>query len=102
MNSPAVDMNEVNQLHRQAMDELDAAAACVLVGDVAGHAGHSRKAFELERAAADAIRDRSDMEPSRSILYRSAAALAAELGELGEAVRLAQQDCQPPPSEKDC
>ncbi len=57
-----------------------------------GHPDHSleltRKAFELERDAAHGTKEQLDLEPTRSVLHRSAASLALECGELREAERL--------------
>lgn len=62
---------------------------------IARHRGDSklaktltRRAFELEVAAAELVREDLSAEPTRSILYRSAASLAMEIGELREAERL--------------
>lgn len=48
----------------------------------------TRRAFELETAAAQQVRDDFSAEPTRSILYRSAASLAMQIGEYREAERL--------------
>jgi hypothetical protein len=46
---------------------------------------HSRNAFAKERTAADLVANQLDLEPTRSILHRSAAVLAIECAELREA-----------------
>ena len=51
----------------------------------------NRQAFELERNAAQLLLQSFDVEPTRSVLYRSAATLALECGEYVEARRLAHQ-----------
>ena len=49
------------------------------------------QAFEHEAAAARCHADRHDYEPTRSVLYRSAATLACDCGKLDEAERLAHE-----------
>lgn len=47
-----------------------------------------RQAFDRERAAAESVASADSNEPTRSILLRSAAALALDCGEDAEAERL--------------
>src|SRR5581483_5712263 len=47
-----------------------------------------RLAFEAEREAASLVAQQLDLEPTRSVLLRSAASLALECGEVREAERL--------------
>ncbi|HUT02508.1 MAG TPA: hypothetical protein VM163_01275 [bacterium] len=81
-------MNEIARLHREAMTLADKAG----VERRNGHPDRSleltRKAFELERDAAQGTEDRAELEPTRSVLHRSAASLALECGESREAERL--------------
>src|SRR5438046_2947857 len=49
---------------------------------------HLRRAFALERQAADLLVADTAQEPTRSVLHRSAASLALECGNLREAERL--------------
>ncbi len=48
----------------------------------------TKAAFAQERAAADLVANLFDLEPTRSILHRSAAVLAVECSERREAERL--------------
>lgn len=48
----------------------------------------SRAAFNKERAAADLVANQFDLEPTRSVLHRSAAVLAIKCAELRDAERL--------------
>jgi hypothetical protein len=48
----------------------------------------SRAAFTKERAAADLVANQFDLEPTRSVLHRSAAVLAIECNQLRDAERL--------------
>ena len=82
-------MSNVRDTHRAAM-------RCAEQAKLASRAGHDveasnliRQAFELEREAAQLLLQSFDVEPTRSVLYRSAATLALECGEFAEARRLA-------------
>ena len=84
-------MSNVRDTHRAAM-------RCAEQAKLASRAGHDveasnliRQAFELEREAAQLLLQSFDVEPTRSVLYRSAATLALECGEFAEARRLAHQ-----------
>lgn len=81
-------MSRVNELHDNAMEFMDQAFLARRRGTVDLAVNLSRKAFELEVAAAELVKDDLDAEPTRSILLRSAASLALDCGELREAERL--------------
>ena len=66
-------------LAEQAVAEADARIAQRLF----------RAAFDNERRAAEELAEALEAEPTRSVLYRSAASLAADCGEYSEAERLA-------------
>jgi tetratricopeptide (TPR) repeat protein len=82
-------MNEVQRLHQKAMDLAEQA-------EVAKRRGEShdqvqallRQAFEQETQAADHLVEALDIEPTRSVLHRSAASLAIDCGEFQIAERL--------------
>ena len=74
--------------HREAMEFVDAASLARRSGDFQREREYNLQALDKERQAANAIRDCYDLEPSRSVLYRSAAALAFCCDELEEAKRL--------------
>ncbi|HYV35336.1 MAG TPA: hypothetical protein VE988_06510 [Gemmataceae bacterium] len=57
-------------------------------GNLAQARKKTEQAFEQERKAADLVAPELTMEPTRSVLHRSAAALALECGALREAERL--------------
>lgn len=80
-------MNEITTLHREAMNLAEMAAVAKIQGDPEQAVELSRRAFEYERDAAHLVKDIS-AEPTRSILYRSAASLALDYGDLREAERL--------------
>jgi hypothetical protein len=81
-------MKDVERLHREAMELVDQAVIARQRGDVAAILELARVAFAKERAAADLVAMQFDLEPTRSVLHRSAAVLALECSELREAERL--------------
>jgi RNase P/RNase MRP subunit p29 len=81
-------MKSINDLHETAMDFADQAFIARRKGDFETANSLSRKAYEQESKAAEYLQDDYNAEPSRSVLYRSAASLAMECGETREAERL--------------
>lgn len=81
-------MIEINRIHEMAMELADKAWVARLHGDSDAAEQLTREAFEKEREAASRLADRYECEPTRSVLYRSAASLALESGEQREAERL--------------
>lgn len=81
-------MNTVKDLHREAMRNADLAHEARRLGDVEQARAYFERAFSLEREAAEELADRTEAEPSRSVLYRSAATLALHCGQPAEAERL--------------
>ena len=81
-------MQDVEILHREAMELVDQAVLARQQGNTEAVVTLSRAAFTKERAAADLVADQFDLEPTRSVLHRSAAALAIECSELRDAERL--------------
>jgi hypothetical protein len=81
-------MSQIQALHQQAMDLAEAAAVARLRGAVERAAQLTRQAFEQEIQAAALIAGTLDVEPTRSVLHRSAASLAIECGEVQTAERL--------------
>jgi hypothetical protein len=73
--------------HRKAMELVDAAMLARLDGNSQGADVLTRQAFEEERQAARAA-EVIDLEPTRSVLHRSAASLALQCSEFREAERL--------------
>ncbi len=70
------------------MELADKACIARLHGDLKEAERLTREAFEKEREAASCLSDKCECEPTRSVLYRSAASLALECGEQREAERL--------------
>ncbi|MGG6263784.1 hypothetical protein ACQ4M3_17810 [Leptolyngbya sp. AN03gr2] len=81
-------MQDVETLHQEAMALVDQAVLARQRGDSAQTAELTRAAFEKERAASNLVANQFELEPTRSVLHRSAAVLALECDELREAERL--------------
>ncbi|MDH3458403.1 MAG: hypothetical protein OER90_16290, partial [Gemmatimonadota bacterium] len=70
--------DDVGDLHRQAMDLAEQGQFRLREGDSHGASKAFRQAADLERRAAEATPP--DLEPDRSVLFRSAASLALDCG----------------------
>jgi len=81
-------MNDVEILHSKAMEFAQEAVAARYYHDDQKAVQAFAEAFRWEAQAAAAIAPDLGGEPSRSVLHRSAAALALECGELRQAERL--------------
>lgn len=81
-------MQTIAKFHHQAMEYADRAEIARRQGNTSLAFEFSKKAFELEKNAAYLLKDDFKMEPTRSVLHRSAATLALECGEIREAERL--------------
>jgi len=81
-------MKEVSKLHKKAMELADKGFHAKHVGKTEEAAQFLRTAFYLERQAAEIMALQIEVEPTRSVLLRSAASLALECNELDEAERL--------------
>jgi hypothetical protein len=80
-------MKEVNALHEKAMALADQAAAMRMAGTMDEFKRLTLEALKLESEAAKTFAAESNLEPTRSVLFRSAATLAVECQEL----RIAEQ-----------
>jgi hypothetical protein len=89
-------MKDVETLHREAMELVDRAVVVRQRGDVSAILGLARAAFEKERAAADLVATQFNLEPTRSVLHRSAAVLALECSELQEELQKSSNFESPP------
>jgi hypothetical protein len=82
-------MNTIQVLHQKAMEFAEQAEVAKLRGATSAQVQVLlREAFEQECQAADQVATLLDDEPTRSVLHRSAAALAIDCGELQIAERL--------------
>ncbi len=80
-------MKSVLELHRKAMEYAETAVVALHTGDGDLARESYSKALKYERDAAIRVA-KSPTEPTRSVLYRSAASMALNCGELREAERL--------------
>lgn len=78
----------VSDLHNRAMDLAELAMLARIQGETEQADMFTREAYELEKQAAEMYAKNSAEEPTRSILFRSAASLAMECGEVRSAQRL--------------
>ena len=76
-------------LHRQAIDKYKEATSAQEEGNDTLYEKLLQEAFELEKSAAELLFDKKEAEPTRSILYRSAANLALHCYNYSEANKLA-------------
>ena len=81
-------MNHIRELHEKAMNLAEIAVVAKLQGDLEQANQLFRQAYESEAQAARLVPDETSVEPTRSILYRSAASLALDCNEFREAERL--------------
>lgn len=82
-------MRTIEANHNRAMEYASRAHQARRLGDMATASQNFANAFQLEKQAAEAIGPFVDVEPTRSILLRSAASLALECNQNDEAERLA-------------
>ena len=83
-------IQSVSRLHKEAMDYTDRSFTARRLNDRNGFLYFSKLAYEKEKEAAQLLKD-EDIEPTRSILYRSAATLAFRCEMRQEAKRLIYQ-----------
>ncbi len=96
-------MEEIKKLHHEAMNFADAADLAQRRGELDLAESLHRRAFEKEREAANKIAGDDHLEPTRSVLHRSAASLAFICKEFREAERLIAHalSAEPPPEVAD-
>jgi len=93
-------MDNVSKLHNQAMKLSQRAMVARHNGDGARAKALSHEAFEYESQAASLIPDEKASEPTRSILYCSAASLAHECQEWESAKGLIKKGLSGYPTER--
>ena len=88
---------QINALHNQAMEHCDLALLAQQRGDVQESLSQFREAAGYEIESARLVPD--TIEPTRSVLHRSAASLCMDYGNIPEAERLiaAAKLGNPPP-----
>ena len=80
---------EVGRLHELAMLLADRAEQARRGGNAELYRSLSREAMDHESGAARLLVDELEIEPTRGVLFRSAATLALQAGEIQDAERLA-------------
>jgi len=93
-------MSKVRMLHDEAMQWAEKAMVARRQGEKTLIVDYSEKAFRLEAEAAALIPNEKASEPTRSILYCSAASLAFEAKCFKDAERLAIQGLAGFPSQR--
>ncbi len=81
-------MSYVRQIHQQAIAEVKQANEAYTQGELYAYRANMKNAFELEKKAALLLVNEFQSEPTRSVLFRSAASIALRISEYGEAVDL--------------
>lgn len=81
-------MNDTKKTHRLAMEQTDFALLAKMRGNEKAAEEHLFRAYELEAQAANTLVGNLDAEPTRSVLFRSAATLAHDCGLQEEAEKL--------------
>lgn len=93
-------MDKIESKHNQAMDVLEEAIVAKRDNDSEKAIELYIKAFELEKEAANSLDKSKEYEPTRGILYRSAATLALECGFSREAEKLVSEGLAGEPYEE--
>jgi hypothetical protein len=81
-------MNKLKDIHREAIELAKLAIEARDIGDKKLYYELSKQAFSLEKQAAYMLFANLETEPTRSVLFRSAATLAYNCGMLEEAQKL--------------
>jgi hypothetical protein len=81
-------MSTIQNIHRQAMEFAKKGIAALEQGNTELYRQLTRQAFELEKKAALELISDYEAEPTRSVLFRSAATLAFNIEDYSEAKRL--------------
>jgi len=81
-------MNEIRELHDEAMVLAGKASVAQMWGRLDQAGKFLRQAYEKESQAAWLVEGDLSLEPTRSVLFRSAASLAIDCNEFREAERL--------------
>lgn len=80
--------DKVNELHSKAMEIAQSAFIARIKGELGKIKQLSNRAFQYEREAAMLLLNDYDIEPTRSVLFRSAASLALNFEDCREAERM--------------
>lgn len=83
-------MSNTRELHDQAMELFDASLLARRMGDEPRTMRLLAEALQAESAAADSVAENLSLEPTRSVLHRSAASIALQLRDIETAKRYAK------------
>lgn len=93
-------MSTTRELHHKAMELFESALLIARDGNRARAIELMREALQMEAAAADSIASNYALEPTRSVLHRSAASIALKLSDSRKAMLYVQAGLQGnPPGE---
>ncbi len=81
-------MSDTRELHDSAMDLFEEALLAARAGDSEKSRRLFSMALDKEAAAADSVAAEYTLEPTRSILHRSAASIALRIGDVQQAKQL--------------
>jgi len=81
-------MDEITKLHSEAMEVAERAYSERFAQRYEDACRLFQEAFEKEHKAADLVADKLELEPTRSVLHRSAASLAIKCNDTREAEKL--------------
>jgi hypothetical protein len=81
-------MSTVRQIHQEAMAKFQLANAALAEGDRNVFENTLHDAYLLERQAAEMLAYEYESEPTRSVLFRSAASIAINMGLYSDAIEL--------------
>lgn len=93
-------MTSIKELHHRAMESFEASLAAREAGDEAEVLRLLAEAFRFESAAADSVVGDISLEPTRSVLYRSAASIALQMFDTQTAKRYVDKGLQGQPPEE--
>jgi len=78
-------VSDTRELHNHAMDLFELGLLTARAGKSVESRRLFNEALEKEAGAADSVADDYDLEPTRSILHRSAASMALRIGDVKKA-----------------
>jgi tetratricopeptide (TPR) repeat protein len=81
-------MSTARQIHKEAMAKVKLANEALKGNDPFAYENMLADALQLEKEAAYLLANEYDSEPTRSVLFRSAASIANNLGEYADAIEL--------------
>jgi OST-HTH/LOTUS domain len=84
-------MSSVSQIHDEAMTKLELANEAMANSRVKAYKSMLIESLELEKEAAYSLLTDFDCEPTRSVLFRSAASIAIHAAQYQEAIILAKE-----------